>query len=442
MKNIYCLILFMFFCTGAFISCTEESKNEVIYDPSQPVRLISFYPDSGRISEKIILLGQNFGRDPELVSVYFNNKQAKVVGVDGDMMYVVCPRMPGDTCTVSVKIGNDSAVYTQKFRYRVSVSVSTVTGNGKNEYLNGDLSSAQIRARYLAVDLEGNVYAIQRSDGTDGLIRVNEMKNSVDLLGSNLSAPNALCIDMQTGVITFPGDSPQQLFFRYDPVEGIVRTKNLVLVTAPDGTGAPGTTTGSSGDGRYKHAMAACPWDGYVYTRFRGGDIVRIDPVTFESYTIYTTAFGDSYGLAFDPKNPSVLYIAMLGEVRDGYGNSICSIDVSDPTHSFKMLSAPATSGGFRDGKLENAQFRNPCQIYFDPDGFLYIADRDNHCIRRVTPDKVVETVVGIPGTSGYKDGSKDEALFKAPWGLGVSQDGTVYVADYDNARIRKLAIE
>jgi outer membrane protein assembly factor BamB len=54
----------------------------------------------------------------------------------------------------------------------------------------------------------------------------------------------------------------------------------------------------------------------------------------------------------------------------------------------------------------------------------------------------MVETVVGIPGTYGWKDGTKDEALFYTPRGITVGADGTVYVGDWNNARIRKLAIE
>jgi hypothetical protein len=54
----------------------------------------------------------------------------------------------------------------------------------------------------------------------------------------------------------------------------------------------------------------------------------------------------------------------------------------------------------------------------------------------------MVETVVGIPGKAGFKDGNADEALFNQPWGIGVAKDGTVYVADYSNGRVRKLAIE
>jgi hypothetical protein len=198
--------------------------------------------------------------------------------------------------------------------------------------------------------------------------------------------------------------------------------------------------------------MAFCPADGYLYTRFRSGHIVRIHTQTYEAEcitkdangsSVASTTFGDVYGLCFHPHHPEILYMAFTGECGN-MAHSIYSIDVTaqEPLTTLTRLSGPGMSGGFRDGKFEEALFRNPRQMYFDPDGFLYIADFDNHCIRRVTPENVVETVVGVPGTSGYKDGNKDEALFNHPWGLGVSKEGNVYVADWDNRRIRKLAVE
>jgi DNA-binding beta-propeller fold protein YncE len=234
--------------------------------------------------------------------------------------------------------------------------------------------------------------------------------------------------------VTIPADNPPEIYYNSDPREGwAVRTRNLKLGFE--------LTGGNTGSGQYKHAMAFCEVDGKVYVRYRSGDIARIDPKTYETEKIYTTVFGDCYGLAFHPLHPELLYMSMSSECGAN-AHSICVIDVTNPANSFRQLSAPNASGGFRDGKLENAQFRYPCQIYFDQEGYLYIADRDNHCIRRITPDNVVETVVGVPGTSGFKDGSKEEALFHAPWGIGVSMEGTVYVADYDNGRLRKLAIE
>jgi hypothetical protein len=428
----------------AVISCAKEDSKvqKTEYNPNEPVNISKFYPDSGRITEKVIFTGSNFGTDPNKISVYFNQKKAKVIGSTGHSMYAVVPRMPGDTCTVAVKVGDaanpvlgkDSIVMEQKFFYKMSVMVSTVAGNGTFEFKAGDLSTAQLRARYLTVDNDNNLFVIQRSDGLEGLIRISEEENTVTLLGENLRESNAITVDKQTGIVTFPADQPPEIFFDANPQEGwAVRTRNLKLNFE--------ITGGNTGDGRYKHAMAFCPWDGKVYVRYRSGDIAKIDPKTYEADRIYTTVFGDVYGLAFHPKHPTLLYLAM-GDECGINANSICVIDVSDPENSFRQLSAPNRSGGFRDGKLENAQFRYPCQLYFDPDGYCYIADRYNHCIRRITPDNMVETVVGIPGTWGFKDGSPEEALFNQPWGIGVANDGTVYVADYDNARIRKLAIE
>jgi DNA-binding beta-propeller fold protein YncE len=135
-----------------------------------------------------------------------------------------------------------------------------------------------------------------------------------------------------------------------------------------------------------------------------------------------------------------MLYVARWGDAGV-VANSICSLDITDPEGTFRKLSG-TTSGGHRDGELALSQFRNPCQIFFDLDGNLYIADSGNHCIRKITTENMVETVVGIPGQAGWKDGGKEDALFNTPRGLAVSADGTVYVGDYGNSRIRKLAIE
>ena len=53
----------------------------------------------------------------------------------------------------------------------------------------------------------------------------------------------------------------------------------------------------------------------------------------------------------------------------------------------------------------------------------------------------MVETVLGMPGTSGWKDGRKSEALFSEPTGIGIAKDGAIYVADWGNGRVRKLTI-
>ena len=79
--------------------------------------------------------------------------------------------------------------------------------------------------------------------------------------------------------------------------------------------------------------------------------------------------------------------------------------------------------------------------IYQDSQDNLYVADEGNHCIRRITPEKQVETVLGIPGKSGWQDGAKESALFNRPKGICIDKDDNIYVCDYGNSRIRNLSI-
>ena len=347
---------FLFALVFMLGSCEDKDNKAVPQPPKSgvPIKATSFYPDSGKIAEKVIILGENFGTDPSLLKVYFNKKRGKVVGCDGTSMYVVCPRMPGDgrtgprgdTCNIAVVYGKDSIILPKIFRYKQSVSVSTIVGNGKYEFSEGTLSTATIRARYLAVDEDDNIFAIQRSDGTDGLVRINEEENSVTIMTKGLDAPNALCI-FKSGVIYFPADYEVPLFYTANPMEGwAVRAKRMITPF----------TNAMLGDGQYKHAMAACEWDNKVYTRHRSGDIVRFDQETLQAEPVYKTPWGDCYGIAFHPHQPTMLYMAMLGEVRDGCAHSICCIDVSNPESSFKKLTGPITSGSFRNGPVEQAQ--------------------------------------------------------------------------------------
>jgi len=156
----------LFACILAMFSCGENDDNEKgksEYDPGKPVELTTFYPDSGRYLEQVMLEGKNFGTDSEKIRVYFNSKKAAVIGSTGSRMYVLAPRLPGDTCVISVAIGNDSVVYDQTFRYFSSVTVNTIAGNGnQDDYQDGDLTQSILQPRYICVDNEDNIFITTR----------------------------------------------------------------------------------------------------------------------------------------------------------------------------------------------------------------------------------------------------------------------------------------
>ena len=91
-------------------------------------------------------------------------------------------------------------------------------------------------------------------------------------------------------------------------------------------------------------------------------------------------------------------------------------------------------------GPAVDALLKNPNGVTTDPDGNLYIADTGNNVIRKVTPDGVISTVAGN-GTPGYGgDGFPATlALLYGPNDVAIGPDGSLYITDTGNCRIRKV---
>lgn len=117
-------------------------------------------------------------------------------------------------------------------------------------------------------------------------------------------------------------------------------------------------------------------------------------------------------------------------------------------------LQKPSFAEGYKNGTGTQTTFRNPCGMVCDSDGNVYVADVDNHCIRKIAKyvnlgnGQVVSTfaganpTVGLPGygTSGSTDGKTTAARFNKPMGIAMDIDGYFYVTDYDNMTIRKIS--
>jgi len=108
--------------------------------------------------------------------------------------------------------------------------------------------------------------------------------------------------------------------------------------------------------------------------------------------------------------------------------------------YAFTNFAGQPGVSGSTDGIGQAAQFYFPHGVALDSATNLYVADTQNHVIRRITPARVVTTIAGSAGKHGNVDGvGTGAAQFNSPIGLSVDSAGNLYVGDTGNQTIRKV---
>jgi sugar lactone lactonase YvrE len=105
---------------------------------------------------------------------------------------------------------------------------------------------------------------------------------------------------------------------------------------------------------------------------------------------------------------------------------------------STRTAYAPGTNSA--DGMGTAARLNNPSGLAVDRSGNLYVADAGNNTIRRITPEGLVSTWAGAAGPAGDADGPRETARFSRPTGLVFDAAGNLYVSDRDNSLVRKIS--
>ncbi|HTI71084.1 MAG TPA: choice-of-anchor D domain-containing protein [Candidatus Limnocylindria bacterium] len=142
-------------------------------------------------------------------------------------------------------------------------------------------------------------------------------------------------------------------------------------------------------------------------------------------------------GAQFD--SPQGVAVALDGTVYVAdTGNSTIRRIATDGTVS--TIAGVAGLNGTANGKGSEARFFYPAGLAIDEHGDLLVADTFNHAIRKVTPDGVVTTFAGKPGSPGSGEGASNLARFNDPSALTIDSAGNVYVADSGNNTIRLIS--
>jgi len=138
-----------------------------------------------------------------------------------------------------------------------------------------------------------------------------------------------------------------------------------------------------------------------------------------------SASFNSPYGITTDGTN---LYVA------DTENHLIRKIVIS--TGAVTTLAGTGSSGS-ANGTGTSASFNNPIVITTDGT-ILYVADNDNHLIRKIVISTGEVTTLAGTGSSGSANGTGTSASFYNP--IGMTTDGTnLYVADTSNNLIRKI---
>ncbi|MFZ6870689.1 DUF4214 domain-containing protein [Undibacterium sp. Di27W] len=96
---------------------------------------------------------------------------------------------------------------------------------------------------------------------------------------------------------------------------------------------------------------------------------------------------------------------------------------------------------GMQDGDAATASFGGPEGLAWNMEtGELYVVDAANHAVRRIANGQVT-TVTGFSKAPGYLDGDVANAMFKFPSGITIDRKGNLYVVDRSNFRIRKICL-
>lgn len=106
---------------------------------------------------------------------------------------------------------------------------------------------------------------------------------------------------------------------------------------------------------------------------------------------------------------------------------------------SFTGSGAAGFSGSADGGAKTTARFNKPSDVAVDAAGNIYVADSGNHAIRKISTNGTVTTLAGTMGAAGNTNANGSNARFRSPQGIAVDGNGTVYVADTGNQIIRRI---
>jgi hypothetical protein len=185
--------------------------------------------------------------------------------------------------------------------------------------------------------------------------------------------------------------------------------------------------------------------DGAIYIADTGNHRIRRVDTSGRISTVAgtgTPGFGGDGGPATQAQLTGPRDVAVAGDgafyIADGESHRVRRVDTSGRIATVAGIGTPGFGGD--GGPATQAQLNTPHGVDVDNDENIYIADLYNNRIRRVDRTGIITTIAGT-GTHGYSGdgGPATQAQLAYPRAVAVHTDGMVYIADINNHRIRKI---
>lgn len=430
MKNciFYSLVLTLLFLIGSCKDSDDNKTTGATYDPNQPVTVESFMPVEGKLREKVIVKGSNFGTDKSKVKVYFVDEAAErlstVIGIDNNTLYCLAPRQLLGGNRIKVIVDGKEVTTDGTFKYEQAQNVSTISGSAsKDGNDDGDLASAKFKYMWgIAAVGNNTVLAYQRDDPRVRLISVDNNKVTTVHPGFKGGKP-AVTKDKQR--VYSIGWEGTHTVYVYMKASG----------WAPTRIGQLGSTfSGKIG------AVALDETEEWLYFVDSNKNFGRFNVKTQEVTLIKQLELSGSLGT--NP-GPYLIYYFVDSNFYMSDQN-LSSVYKITPDGECEWFCGSATQKTVQDGLREEALFAQPNGMTVDEDGNFYIVDGfKGYCLRKLDIlDGYVSTVAGQVDVASQIDGTPLEATFNYPYDICYDGEGGYWIAEAWGKAIRKYAVE
>jgi sugar lactone lactonase YvrE len=393
----------------------------------------------------------------------FSNPTALVMAPDGTLYILdkgnqrlrrlsggVVSTLGGSWPSGSLATGPDNALYLgldrSLFRSTNGSTPTVLTGSGAEGFANGPLADARFaEISGVATDGAGNVYVTEGFPGFIGYCfpeQAGNMVRKITPAGEVSTLAGAPC---SVGSTDGPGQDarfywPTAIAATASGVVYVVDSLNYtirrigtdgVVSTLAGGVGQSGLADGTGSAARLQQPreLVLDPAGAGLY--FLDGNSTTY--LRFINFAGQVTTIGQVPMV-------SGMIAPETGTFLVTYSNTIASMSSQGTLTTVAGLAwSPANAPGAVDGPAASARFRDLRGIVSDGTGGFYLSDAFNQTIRHLSSSGVVSTVAGQAGVTGATDGPAAQARFSLPQGLARAADGTLYIADEGNSRVRRM---